>query len=92
MEISFYFDLWIRIFEVIIIFIVKFLIKCLISEILKDKDTSYLSSTKIHDVTTGLNLFLNKQLANVFNHSIGMNSRATHLKFVCPRMSHYACY
>ena len=23
-----------------------------------------------------------------YNHSIGMNSRATHLKFVCPRMSH----
>ena len=28
----------------------------------------------------------------VFNHSIGMNSRATHLKFACPRMSYYACY
>ena len=25
-------------------------------------------------------------------HSIGMNSRATPLKFVCPRISHYACY
>ena len=25
-------------------------------------------------------------------HSTGKNSRATHLKFVCPRMSHYECY
>ena len=25
-------------------------------------------------------------------HSIRMNSRATQLKFVCPRMSYYACY
>ena len=27
-----------------------------------------------------------------YNHSIGMNSRANHLKFLCPRTSHYACY
>ena len=26
------------------------------------------------------------------NHSIGMNSRVSHLKFVCPRMSHYTRY
>ena len=25
-------------------------------------------------------------------HSKGMNSRATPLNFVCPRVSHYACY
>ena len=25
-------------------------------------------------------------------HSRGMNSRATPLNFVCPRISHYACY
>ena len=35
-----------------------------------------------------------KDYANTltFSHSIGMDSRATHLKCVCPRMSRYACY
>ena len=31
-------------------------------------------------------------MAKNYHHSIGMNTRATHLKFVCQRMTHYACY
>ena len=46
-----------RTFEVTVIFVVNFLITCLVSEILKDKDNSHPPSwifKKIHDdVTTG---------------------------------------
>ena len=44
-----------------------------------------------------INLIVIRILTLIFslihlNHSRGMNSRVTPLKFVCPRISHYACY
>ena len=60
MAVYLYFGLSIRIFEVTVISVisvVKFLITCSVSEILKDKkkekDTSHLGCSKMYDVTTG---------------------------------------
>ena len=53
-------------------------------------------STNLYDVVviteTWLNSRITDELIRIPGHSRGMNSRVTPLKFVCPRISHYACY
>ena len=76
MAIYFYFGLSIRTFEVTIISVVKFSITFLVSEILKDKDTSYPPSWIFKKSMTsqpGKIIFLKKQLANMFNVKIHLD-------------------
>ena len=48
-----------------------------------------------HDLNNSINTMVTvvyNYFSDNFGHSIGMNSRATQLKFWCPRISHYASH
>ena len=72
------------------------------TKIIKDNAIAYVSgyllkkSFKIHTCATCRDSLVSNQLDDsrklLCYHSIGMNSRATQLKFWCPRISHYASH